>query len=136
MELYFPKQDIFIAALFNSDDDNFSAFFESITSLAIGESQTGAANNVKLSEEKLNKYIGSYKNDKYNTIIRIYKENGSLYCDLSNGSGSHMGLVPQSENRFKLAIRRTILLDFVFEEGKTSKIIVTQQQKAEYIKIE
>lgn len=136
MELYFPKQDIFVAALFNSDNDNFSPLFESITSLAMGESQTGAANNVKLNEETLNKYIGSYKNDKYNTVIRIYKENGSLYCDLSNGTGSHMGLVPQSENKFKLAIRKTIWLDFVVEAGKTSKIIVTQQQKAEYIKIE
>ena len=39
MEAYLPEQDIFIAALFNSDNDGFFPLFENITGLVTGNSQ-------------------------------------------------------------------------------------------------
>lgn len=50
MEIYFPDQDIFIATLFNSDNDEYFSLFENITNLVIGKSFQTSYKDLKISD--------------------------------------------------------------------------------------
>ena len=74
-----------------------------------------------MSDEILNKYIGTYKNDQYNQTMKIEKgAEGRLYCTLSNGTGVNMILSAQSETLFVLPQVKRIhtTIQFVVENGK------------------
>ncbi len=91
-----------------------------------------------MSESILDSYIGTYRATfKRNQTLTIYKRDGRLYADLSNGSGSNMLLVAQSETKFYLpdvaAVSTTF--EFIVEKGKTIKLIATQDKEYEWEKI-
>jgi CubicO group peptidase (beta-lactamase class C family) len=140
MEVYLPNQDLFITALFNSDNDAFINLFENITAIAIGKT-IPSYKDIKLSDAVLDRYVGTYQmtvaDTSIKTRLKVYKENGRLFADLSNGTGSHMAFLPQTERNFVLAIRVPTIVDFVLEDGKATKLIWTQQkEKVEGKKIE
>ncbi len=71
-------------------------------------------------------------------MITIYKKEGKLYADLSNGTGRNMVLQPQSETKFFLpdVARIHTTFEFIKENGKTVKLIATQEKSYEFKKIE
>ena len=138
IEMYYPNQDIFIALLCNSGTDNFERFFQSISNIILGVEAENEQKEIKLSGETLDSYIGTYKNDKYNVSIKIYRANGRIYGDLSNGTGSFLMFMALTDTKFLLPdiqrIRTTA--DFIKENGKVTKVILTQEQPVDFIKIE
>jgi hypothetical protein len=138
-EIYLPKEDIYIAGLFNCrqlNNDEQELCYD-IAKIMLGKP---LLKDIKLSEAILDKYVGIYKytgaDKSINVTVKIYKENGRLYADLSNGTGSHMALLPQSETKFALAIRTPTVVDFIVENGKVAKQIWMQKEKNEFKKIE
>lgn len=93
---------------------------------------------IQLSVKTLDNYLGTYKNDKYNVSLKIYRANGRIYGDLSNGTGSNMMFMALSETKFFLPdIERVkTMADFVKENGKVTKVILTQEQPIEFVKVE
>lgn len=138
IEMYYPNQDIFITLLCNSESDNFERFFHNISNIMLGIKAENELKEIKLSGEILDSYIGNYKNDKYNVSIRIYRANGRIYGDLSNGTGSYLMFMALTDTKFYLPdIQRVkTIADFVKENGKVIKVILTQEQPVEFTKIE
>ncbi|MES2332152.1 MAG: serine hydrolase [Bacteroidota bacterium] len=139
MEFYLPDQDIFVAALFNSENDAVIDLVDNISMLAIGKTLP-SYKDLKLADSVLNRYTGTYKfitdDTSLNVSLKIYNNKGRLYGDLSNGTGSGMIFLPQSETNFVLAIRTPTSVDFIIEKGKVTKMIWVQKKKTELIKVE
>ena len=142
-EEYYPKEDTYVAILTNvfsgEDTSSFSVqrlrLFESIYLLALGKE---LVKEVIVSDFVLNRYTGKYEATfKPGQTLKIYKKDGKLYCDLSNGTGYHMVLVPQSETTFNLPDIRRIptSCEFIRESGKPIKLVLTQESKYEWKKI-
>lgn len=138
IEMYYPNQDIFITLLCNSETDNFERFFKSISNIILGIKADNEVKEIKLSGETLDSYVGTYKNEKYNVSIKIYRANGRIYGDLSNGTGSNLMFMALTDTKFYLPdIQRVkTMADFVKENGKTIKVILTQEEPVEFNKIE
>lgn len=138
MEAYYPEQDIFIACLLNSEKDNDVQFFQLISNKVIGEKAGSQNQEIRVSDELLNNYIGTYKNEKYNVSINVYRVGNHLYGDLSNGTGSYMKFVALTEKTFELPdIKRVpTTAEFVTENGKITKLILTQEQPADFIRVQ
>lgn len=138
VEMYYPRQDIFISLLCNSETDNFERFFQSISNIILGIKADNEVKEIKLSGEILESYVGTYKNDKYNVSIKIYRANGRIYGDLSNGTGSYLMFMALTDTKFFLPdIQRVkTIADFVKENGKVTKVILTQEEPVEFTKVE
>jgi CubicO group peptidase (beta-lactamase class C family) len=138
IEMYYPEQEIYITLLCNSETDNFERFFQSISNIILRIKAENEQKELKLSGETLNSYVGTYKNDKYNVSIKIYRANGRIYGDLSNGTGSYLMFMALTDTKFFLPdIQRVkTIADFVKENGKVTRVILTQEQPVEFIKIE
>ncbi len=139
-EIYLPGEDVFVAALFNSLEykNNWIELVNDIALLSTGKTLQTV---MKLNDSVLQKYTGTYKymgDPKITVSLKIYRRDGKLYCDLSNGTGANMVLVPQSETKFVLPdVRRiTTTVDFIIENGKVIKAVWTQEDKNEFVKIE
>ena len=146
VEKHFPQHDIYVSILTNvksgEDTTDFSSkrfgLFEKISLMALGKK---IEKEITLNEDILDSYIGTYeaiiplKGKKL--LINIYKKNGNLYADLSNGTGKQMLLVAQTETKFLLPDVRRIQTTFQFikENGKTAKLIATQDKPVEFNKI-
>ena len=136
--IYLPKEDIFIAALFNcrqrNNDEQLLCY--DIARLLLGKS---LIRDIPLSDEILNRYVGVYKNEQYKVTLTVRKgSDQKLYCDLSNGTGTNMVLWAQSETLFVLPQVKRIYttLQFVTENGKATKVIWSQENTGEFIRIE
>ncbi len=138
IEMYYPEQEIYINLLCNSETDTFERFFQSISNIIFGIKSENEVKEIKLSGEILESYVGIYKNDKYNVSIKIYRANGRIYGDLSNGTGSYLMFMALTDTKFFLPdIQRVkTIADFVKENGKVTKVILTQEQPVEFTKIE
>jgi hypothetical protein len=138
IEMFYPEQEIYITLLCNSETDNFERFFQSISNIILGIKAENEQKEIKLSGETLDSYVGTYKNDKYNVSIKIYRANGRIYGDLSNGTGSYLMFMALTDTKFLLPdIQRVkTMADFVKENGKVTKVILTQEQPVEFLKIE
>ncbi len=78
---------------------------------------------VNLNDSALDKIIGVYSATfKKNQTLSIYKNDGKLYMDLSNGTGKHMLMQPLSNTLFVLPdvklIRTTC--EIVLENGRVA----------------
>ncbi|HLA52840.1 MAG TPA: serine hydrolase domain-containing protein, partial [Flavitalea sp.] len=139
MGTYLPDKDLYVIILVNSDNEAAQKLFEDIVNLAAGITTT-SYKDLQLADSILDRYLGTYQYAGADTTIkeafRIYKETNRLYADLSNGTGSHMALYPQSETHFILAIRKPITIDFIIQNGKVTELIATQKEKNKFIKIE
>lgn len=138
IEMYYPDQDIFIALLINSETDNFERFFQNISNIITGKKADNELKEIKLSGDILDNYTGTYKNDKYKVSIKIYKANGRIYGDLSNGTGSYLMFMALTDTKFFLPdIQRVkTMAEFVKENGKVTKVILTQEEPVEFLKVE
>ena len=138
IEMYYPEQEIYITLLCNSETDIFERFFQSISNIILGIKADNEVKEIKLSGEILESYVGTYKNDKYNVSIKIYRANGRIYGDLSNGTGSYLMFLALTDTKFFLPdIQRVkTIADFVKENGKVTKVILTQEEPVEFTKIE
>ena len=134
MEIYYPSKDIFIVLLCNNEQDSFMELFNNISSLVTSGSMTPEYKDLKLSDEILDSYVGSYTffADK-KQFIKIYKREGRLYADLSNGTGSNMALLGQTETIFYLpdVFRIPTTIEFILTNGKVTGLYWTQEQKEE-----
>jgi len=134
MEIYYPPKDIFIVLLCNSEQDNFMDLFNNISNLVTGRSMTPKYKDLKIPDEILDSYVGSYTffADK-KQFIKIYKRDGRLYADLSNGTGSNMALLGQTETTFYLpdVFRIPTTIEFILTNGKVTGLYWTQEQKEE-----
>lgn len=137
-EIFLPNENIYVTGLFNCrqlNNDEQELCYD-IVRLMLGKS---LAKEITLSDEILNKYIGTYKNDQYNQTMKIEKgADGRLYCTLSNGTGVNMILSAQSETLFVLPQVKRVhtTIQFVVENGKAVKIIWTQENTGEFKRIE
>ncbi len=139
-EIYLPGEDVFVATLFNCLEykNNWIQLSNDIATLSIGKS---LQDGIKVNNAVLKTYIGTYKylgDSKINQSLRIYEKDGKLFCDLSNGTGVNMILMPQSETKFLLPdVRRiTTTIDFVIENGKVTRATWTQENENQFVKIE
>jgi len=134
MEIYYPQKDIFIVLLCNNEQYNFMELFNNISNLVTGRSMTLEYKDLKISNEILDSYVGSYTffADK-KQFIKIYKRDGRLYADLSNGTGSNMALLGQTETTFYLpdVFRIPTTIEFILTNGKVTGLYWTQEQKEE-----
>lgn len=139
LSMYYPEKDIFIALLLNSDQDNFEQLFEAISNKVLDIKTGYDTKEVKVRQEILNRYVGTYKNEQYNQSMTIQMGgDGRLYCTLSNGTGTNMVLFAQDETLFVLPevkrIRTT--LQFVVENGKATKVIWAQENTGEFKRVD
>lgn len=138
-EIYFPEQDIFLTALFNSDNDSFFNLFDDITSLIVGKSLQTAFKDLKIDDAVLNNYVGTYTlSDFPSESIKIYKKDNKLLASISNGSGNNMSLLAQSQTLFYLPDIRRIptTIEFIVENGKVKGMYWTQEKRHECTKTE
>jgi len=142
LEMYFPAEDIYIAILTNvksgEDKTDFSdrrfRLFTQIAYLALGNN---FLRQVEVSAATLDSYAGVYQLSSGKATLTIYKKEGNLYCDLSNGTGKNMLLSPLSETKFYLPDVRRIYttFEFMLEGGKVTTVVTNQEKKYEWKKV-
>ncbi|WP_290710643.1 serine hydrolase [Flavihumibacter sp. CACIAM 22H1] len=137
-EMYYPQQDIYIACLLNSSKDDEARLFQSIASLVVGTGTGQNLNALNLSEEQLQLYAGTYTNEQYKLTIKVYVENGRIYGDLSNGTGTHLIFIPTTTTHFILPDIKRIktTATFIVDKGNTSALEITQDKPIRFLKIQ
>ncbi len=138
-EKYFPNEDIYVAILTNvkssEDTTDFSTnrykLFENISLLAIGKK---LQKSVTISNIILDSYIGTYQlaTDKKRTIT-ISKGKYHLIGQIS-GQGT-LRLLFESDTKFSFEGLANATCEFVSENGKTTKIIISQNGQYVWNKI-
>ncbi|HXB91155.1 MAG TPA: serine hydrolase domain-containing protein [Puia sp.] len=136
-EKYFPDQDLYVSICTNvksgEDTTDFSTNrFQLMDNIALVAAGIALPRGITLSQAELDSYVGLYRSiDKHSGTIRIYKEQGKLYADLSNKTGLHMVLLPLTATTFLLPSVRRIrtTVEFIKENGVTVKGIWTQEKK-------
>ena len=104
-EIYFPQQDIFIAALYNSlneggSDVSFMALDNDIATLCVGQSLN---KELHVETALLKQYVGTYESDpKHPAIITL--ENGQLQMEAKGGGLPKSALFAKSDNLFFLKV--------------------------------
>jgi CubicO group peptidase (beta-lactamase class C family) len=131
-EMYLPDEDIFIATLFNRENDQTLLLANTIAAFAMGKQIQGkAAQN----SQTLNDYLGVYQmvsNPK--RTITIAKEFEQMSVQFSQSTSIPM--VAQSETKFTLqGVNPPATIEFVRENGKIIKLIVSQNGLFEWKKI-
>ena len=130
-EIYYPQQDVFIAALFNCENALKDEISKDISEIVLGQSlQTG----IKISDDILNSYIGTYSlaTDPNRTLV-ILKENNHLIAKVSKQKTFE--LLFQTTTKFQLNGVRDMTGEFIQENGAITKILVTQNGQFEWKKI-
>jgi CubicO group peptidase (beta-lactamase class C family) len=138
MEVYYPEQDLYITLLCNSESPDFQRFFLQIADIMTGKQGDNAVKEIKLDENMLNQYSGVYTNEQYKVSIKVYKVNGRLYGDLSNGSGSNMVFIALTDTIFLLPDIKRIktTASIVKENGVVTGLILTQEKPALFVRKE
>ncbi len=134
-EVYYPAYGRYVVLLCNSDGEEFSELLADILDLVRNGSSV-KKKEIMLSDSLLTAYEGTYFNEEYGESIKVYKEQGRLYGDLSNGTGYRMVFKAQSETNFVLPqIRRVkTTVDFVWGKDKVEKAIFHQEKANEFLK--
>jgi CubicO group peptidase (beta-lactamase class C family) len=129
-EIYFPAEDIFIAILFNCGAAPVDELSVNISGIALGKPlQT----DVKVEAKTLDKYVGVYKLtiDSSRTITMVKKDD-QLFAKVSETE-----IIPlrfQSETKFQFKNILDANCEFVSENGRVTKISVSQNGHYEWIK--
>ncbi|HSC52692.1 MAG TPA: serine hydrolase domain-containing protein [Phnomibacter sp.] len=131
-EIYYPKQDVFVAILCNREDAPKDALSKEISEIVLGQPlQAG----IRISDSLMNSYIGTYalSLDPKRTIV-ITKEKDHLIAKVS-GQDS-FDILFQTTTKFQLQNVRNAAAEFVIENGKVSKFIFDQNGQFEWNKIQ
>ena len=143
-EEYFPGPDTYVAILTNvksgEDTTDFSErrflLFSNVISLGLGKQ---LPKETQVNENILNSYIGHYAATfKKNSTLTVYRKDGQLYMDLSNGTGKNMVMLAQSATKFLLPDVKSIetTCEFISANGKITKLVFTQDKQYEWKKID
>lgn len=128
-EIYFPKEDVFVATLFNCECAPMEDLSLQIASLAIGK--TPDEKGIEISEDVQNSYTGNYLNplDPKRPLV-ISKENNKLFV-FADGWRGRAELIAISQTKFKVNnIRPEGSVEFVKDsQGHFTKLIWTQSGK-------
>ncbi len=129
-EIYYPDEDVFVAALFNCQCAPKDELSVDIASIALGKT---FQNEVKVDAALLNEYIGTYTLS-INTkrTITIKKENEHLIAEIS-GQGT-VPLIFQSDTKFQFKNILGAECEFIKENGKVTKFNVSQNGNFEWKK--
>ncbi len=130
-EIYYPQQDVFIAALFNCEDAPKDEISRSISEIVLGQSlQTGI---VESSNEILNAYVGTYSltTDPKRTIV-ISKKDNHLLAKISGQTT--LEILFQNTTKFQLKNVKDMTGEFISENGNVTKILVNQNGQFEWKK--
>jgi CubicO group peptidase (beta-lactamase class C family) len=124
-EIYLPRQDIFIATLYNSmnkggDDMSFMLLSNDIATLAMGKS---LMKELKVSNSVLEQYIGEYALDAQH-LATISLDNGQLQIESKSGDLPKSPLFAQSENKFLLKVVKAEVEFTRDATGKVSGLVV------------
>jgi len=130
-EIYFPEEDIFIAALFNSGDAPKDELSQTLLELVLEKSFQPA---IKINDTIMNAYVGTYSlvTDSRRTIT-IFKENDHLTASVSGQK--KIELLFQSETKFQFKNVLDAKCEFIKENGKTVKFSINQNGLYEWVKI-
>lgn len=134
VEIYYPEKDLYIVLLCNSEQDNFLELFSNISQIVIGNGTPTIYKDFKISDELMELYVGIYTFlENKMQHINIYKKDGRLYADLSNGTGLNMALLGQTQTKFYLPDVRRIptIIEFILTNGKVTGLFWTQEQRHE-----
>jgi CubicO group peptidase (beta-lactamase class C family) len=129
-EIYFPTEDVFIVILCNCGSAPIDELSVNISSIVLGKSlQT----DVKVDAKTLDKYVGVYKLtiDKSRTITMVKRDN-QLFAKVSESE--LFPIVFQSETKFQFKNILDANCEFIIENGKVTKISVSQNGHYEWIK--
>ncbi|HTB25795.1 MAG TPA: serine hydrolase domain-containing protein [Puia sp.] len=131
-EIYFPAEDVFIAILCNCGSAPIDELSVNISGIALGKS---LQNDVKVDSKMLDKYVGVYKLtiDTSRTITMV-KKNNQLFAKVSESE--LFPIVFQSDTKFQFKNILDANCEFVSENGKVTKINVSQNGHYEWIKIQ
>ncbi|MBI1780713.1 MAG: beta-lactamase family protein [Sphingobacteriales bacterium] len=127
-EIYFPKEDVFVAALFNCECAPMEDLSSQIASLAIGKIPD--EKGIEISEDVQNSYIGKYFTplDTKRPLV-ISREKNKLFISVPNEWIAE--LIAVSHSKFKVKnIRPAGSLElFKDSQGHFTKLIWTQSGK-------
>jgi CubicO group peptidase (beta-lactamase class C family) len=131
-EIYLPDEDIFIATLFNFENDQNLLLANTIAALAVGKQNDGKPLSNSM---MLDSYIGVYQMvTNPNRTITIIKRFGQIFIQFSPSTSIPM--MAQTESKFTLqGVTPPATVEFVKENGKTIKLIVSQKGLFEWKKI-
>lgn len=130
-EIYYPQQDVFIAALFNCENAPKDEISKSISEIVLGQSlQT----EIKLSYVILSSYVGTYSltTDPKRTIV-VSNDNNHLLAKVSGQQTFEM--LFETTTKFQFKNIKGMTGEFVSENGNVAKIIVEQNGQFEWKKI-
>jgi hypothetical protein len=130
-EIYYSQQDIFIAALFNCENAPKDEISNQVSEIVLGQPlQT----KTKLNDAILNSYLGVYslKTDSKRTIT-ILKDKSRLMAKISGQD--EFEILFQTTTKFQLKGIGDATGEFIIENGKVTKMIVSQNGQFEWVKI-
>ncbi|WP_289660082.1 serine hydrolase [Flavobacterium panacagri] len=129
-EIYYPEEKVFVAALFNCECAPKDELSVDIASLVLGKT---FQQEIKMDNALLNEYTGIYtlSTDTKRTIT-ITNENGQLWAKIS-GQGT-IPLIFQSDTKFQFKNVLGAECEFVKENGKVTKLNISQNGNFEWKK--
>jgi CubicO group peptidase (beta-lactamase class C family) len=130
--IYFPAEDIFIAALYNSGVAPVDELTNTISSMALGKP---LQSDLKVETKILEEYVGVYKLtiDTSRTITML-KENNQLIAQVSETE--KIPICFQSETKFQFKNLLDANCEFIKENGKVTKFNVSQHGQFTWTKIQ
>ena len=106
MGIYFPEEKVFVSALSNCNCKNVSVLARKIGALVIGKPIPGKEDAIKLTEEQLNAWTGTYEFDG-NVLRYVTVENGTIFSERQGST--KLEIYPMSADHF------------IFDEGSSYK---------------
>src|SRR5579871_14461 len=131
-EIYLPDQDIFVATLFNIENDKTLLLANTIAALASGKHLKGT---VSVSDSLFSNYMGTYQmvSDPKRTIV-IARENQQMYIRFSQNATVPM--IALTETKFTMqGVNPPATIEFQSENGQITKAIISQKGLFEWKKI-
>ena len=129
-EIYYPEDDVFVTALFNSDNDNYLPFFLSILNIVVNKKDDTNSAAVKVNNQLLKKYIGTYTCATLpGRQIIISLDKNVLNANIV-GQGT-WSIIFISETKFNIQGMTNTSCEFLNQPDEATKIII--QQNGEYV---
>jgi CubicO group peptidase (beta-lactamase class C family) len=130
--IYFPAEDIFIAALFNCGTVPVDDLSNTISSIALGKP---LQMDLKVDTKILDEYEGVYQLTIDNSrTITMRKENNQLIAEVSKTE--KIPILFQSETNFQFKNLLDANCEFIKEKGKVTRFNVSQNGHFTWVKIQ
>jgi CubicO group peptidase (beta-lactamase class C family) len=133
-EIYFPRQDIFIATLYNAlinggDDMSFMGLDNDIATLSVGKQLD---REIRADTNVLAQYVGVYEDSKKHPVL-ITIENGQLQMAAPDGGLPKSPLFPKSDSTFFLKVL-PVEVEFVKDHDKISQLVIHYKRQIQVVK--